>query len=211
MELRLQIAPAILNRIPSFKVGAVLYQDIEINGSPQMLKGRLRLFQESLFFDYADRSPEDESAVKEWHDAFRELNPSFSGLESGLERMLEDIKEQRFVEPENSAVDLSRFFSLKYLIPVHIYDARKLNGPIKIEPGGPDEIIAFSDDAGTFGTITENLSLHHVGTETKDALQLVFFRPSLSTEEARRLLESLTKMFAQIHGGEHISAVFFLR
>ncbi|MDI5791002.1 hypothetical protein PO124_29165 [Bacillus licheniformis] len=28
-------------------------------------------------FDYADRSIEDESAVKEWHDAFRELNPSF--------------------------------------------------------------------------------------------------------------------------------------
>ena len=83
MELRLQIAPAILNRIPSFKVGAVLYQGIEINGSPQMLKGRLRLFQESLFFDYADRSIEDESAVKEWHDAFRELNPSFSGRESG--------------------------------------------------------------------------------------------------------------------------------
>lgn len=112
MELRLQIAPAILNRIPSFKVGAVLYQDIEITGSPQMLKGRLRLFQESLFFDYADHSLEDESAVKEWHDAFRELNPSFSGRESGLERMLEDIKEQRFVEPKNSAVDLSRFFSL---------------------------------------------------------------------------------------------------
>ncbi|MCY8223505.1 hypothetical protein [Bacillus haynesii] len=208
MELRLQIAPAILNRIPSFKVGAVLYQDIEITGSPQMLKGRLRLFQESLFFDYADHSLEDESAVKEWHDAFRELNPSFSGRESGLERMLEDIKEQRFVEPKNSAVDLSRFFSLKYLIPVHIYDARNLKGPIKIEPGGPGEIITLSDDAGAFGTITENLSLHHAGTETKDALQLVFFRPSLSKEESRRLLESLTKMFEQIHGGEHISAVF---
>lgn len=77
LELRLQIAPAILNRIPSFKVGAVLYQGIEINGSPQMLKGRLRLFQESLFFDYADRSIEDESAVKEWHDAFREPESVF--------------------------------------------------------------------------------------------------------------------------------------
>lgn len=73
-----------------------------------MLKGRLRLFRNRCF-DYADRSPEDEMAVKEWHDAFRELNPSYSGRESGLERMLKDIKEQRFVEPENSAIDLSRF------------------------------------------------------------------------------------------------------
>ena len=56
----------------------------------------------------------------------------------------------------------------------HIYDARKLNGPIKIEPGSPGEIITFSDDAGAFGTITGNLSLHHAGTDTKDALQLVF-------------------------------------
>ncbi|TWL45866.1 hypothetical protein CHCC15381_3854 [Bacillus paralicheniformis] len=39
-------------------------------------------------------------------------------------------------------------------------------------------------------------------------MQLVFFRPSLSIEESRRLLESLTKMFEQIHGGEHISTVF---
>ncbi|MEC2105521.1 hypothetical protein P9F24_23480, partial [Bacillus licheniformis] len=69
-------------------------------------------------------------------------------------------------------------------------------------------IITYSDDAGAYGTITENHTLHHAGADTKEALQIDFFRPSLSKEEATRLLDTMTKIIEQIHGGRHISAVF---
>ncbi|MCY7658297.1 hypothetical protein MH133_20425, partial [Bacillus safensis] len=39
---------------PSIHVGQIEYSHIEVGTSPQMLKGRLRLFQESLFFEYED-------------------------------------------------------------------------------------------------------------------------------------------------------------
>ncbi|MDI5791001.1 hypothetical protein PO124_29160 [Bacillus licheniformis] len=67
-----------------------------------------------------------------------------------------------------------------------------MKGPIKIEPGGPDEIITFSDDAGAFGTITET-SVFIMQERTQRCLAARLFRPSLSKEEASRLLDSLTK------------------
>ena len=36
---------------PSIHVGQIEYSHIEVGTSPQMLKGRLRLFQESLFLN----------------------------------------------------------------------------------------------------------------------------------------------------------------
>lgn len=208
LELKLQIAPAVLKRVPSFKAGAVLYKGIEIADSPQMLKGRLRLFQESLFFDYADRSLGDEPAIQEWQRMLTMLDPSFSGRQTSLEQMLTDIQQQNYIESADSATDLSRFFSLKYSMPVHIYDAGKLKGPLHVALGERDSIITVSDAGETFGSLSQNIHHHPVSRETKDALQLVFFRPSVSKDEALRMLEALTKMFEQIHGGEHISAVF---
>ncbi|ATH94818.1 hypothetical protein COP00_21450 [Bacillus glycinifermentans] len=207
MEINLQIAPAVLERVPSFKVGAVLYKGIEIADSPQMLKGRLRLFQESLFFDYADRDLSDEPAIKEWQETVALIDPSNTGLQTSLERLLTDIKHQRYIPSADSASDLSRFFSLKYSVPIHIYDARMLKGPIRIEIGGNEEILHVSGESRTFGSLSDQINRCPVKPGTKDALQLVFFRPSTSKDEAIRLLKALTKMFEQIHGGEHISAV----
>ncbi|ASB90396.1 hypothetical protein OZL92_18950 [Bacillus sonorensis] len=207
LELNVQIATVVLQRVPSFKVGAVLYKGIEIAGSPQMLKGRLRLFQESLFFDFADRKLSDEPAIKEWEETRAKLDPSFSGRQTSLEWLLADIQRQRYIESADSATDLSRFFSLKYSIPVHIYDARTIKGPVRIEMGGKEDLLAVSDESGIFGSLSEHSNRRPVKTETKDALQLVFFRPSTPKDEASRLLEALTKMFEQIHGGEHISAI----
>ncbi|MFP3423368.1 hypothetical protein R0K19_28800, partial [Bacillus sp. SIMBA_161] len=42
------------------------YSHIDVGKSPQMLKGRLRLFQESLFFEYEDNALKEVPAIKEW-------------------------------------------------------------------------------------------------------------------------------------------------
>ncbi|MFN2746796.1 MULTISPECIES: hypothetical protein [unclassified Bacillus (in: firmicutes)] len=207
MKLNVQIDSGVLKRVPSFKVGAVLYKGIQIADSPQMLKGRLRLFQEALFFDYADRSLEDEPVNQEWRDTLANLNPSFTGRQTSHTRMLTDIQQNRYLEPADSATDLSRFFSLKYAMPVHIHDARNLKGPIHIALGDSKTLITVSAGDETFGSLSQYIHHHPVSADTKDALQLVFFRPSVSKNEAHRLLEALTKMFEQIHGGEHVSAV----
>ncbi len=47
--MNIKLDSVITERAAGLQAAAVIYKNIEVSSSPQMLKGRLRLFQESLF------------------------------------------------------------------------------------------------------------------------------------------------------------------
>ncbi|MFB0636826.1 B3/4 domain-containing protein [Bacillus rugosus] len=201
--MNIKLDSVITERAAGLHAAAVIYKNIEVGSSPQMLKGRLRLFQESLFFDYADGGISDESFVKEWRELFKQLNPSFEGETTPMEDMLIPISTEQFMESKDSAHDTIDFFALKYSLPIMIYDAGKLHEPVRISLGEKENILLFSDENGIFGDLKNNINRYPVSNETKNMLQIIFFPPSIEKSSAVKLLSSLTKMFEQIHGGAH--------
>ncbi|MFS0655083.1 hypothetical protein AB1K80_06320 [Bacillus sp. 179-C3.3 HS] len=175
----------------TIRVGQVEYSHIEVGKSPQMLKGRLRLFQESLFFDYEDTSLDEVPAIKEWNELLEEV--SFLPL-------LTDIQKERFIDSTNSVIDLSTFFSLKYFLPILTLDADRLNAPLLLTKNDIGHI-EWRDEAGLNGLFSQS-SKASISQDTKNILQIILFPPSISREKCDDLLQSLTKMFVQIHGGE---------
>lgn len=49
--MKFHIEPAIFDAVPDFKVAIIHYNSTTVSNSPQMLKGRLQLFQEQLFLN----------------------------------------------------------------------------------------------------------------------------------------------------------------
>ncbi|TDO11580.1 DNA/RNA-binding domain of Phe-tRNA-synthetase-like protein [Bacillus subtilis] len=201
--MNIKLDSVITERAAGLQAAAVIYKNIEVSSSPQMLKGRLRLFQESLFFDYADGGISDESFAKEWQELFKQLNPSFEGETTPMEDMLIPISKEQFMESKDSAHDTINFFSLKYSLPIMIYDAGKLHEPVRISLGEKENILLYSDQNGIFGDLKKSVNRCPVIDETKSMLQIIFFPPSIKKNSAVKLLSSLTKMFEQIHGGSH--------
>ncbi|MCY7941395.1 hypothetical protein MOC27_19230 [Bacillus inaquosorum] len=201
--MNIKLDSVITERASGLQAVAVIYKNIEVSSSPQMLKGRLRLFQESLFFDYADGGISDESFAKEWQELFKQLNPSFEGKTTPMEDMLIPISKEQFMESKDSAHDTIDFFSLKYSLPIMIYDAGKLHEPVRISLGEKENILLYSDQNGIFGDLKKSVNRCPVIDETKSMLQIIFFPPSIEKNSAVKLLSSLTKMFEQIHGGSH--------
>ncbi|MED1173759.1 B3/4 domain-containing protein [Bacillus inaquosorum] len=201
--MNIKLDSVITERASGLQAVAVIYKNIEVSSSPQMLKGRLRLFQESLFFDYADGGISDESFAKEWQELFKQLNPSFEGKTTPMEDMLIPISKEQFMESKDSAHDTIDFFSLKYSLPIMIYDAGKLHEPVRISLGEKENILLYSDQNGIFGDFKKSVNRCPVIDETKSMLQIIFFPPSIEKNSAVKLLSSLTKMFEQIHGGSH--------
>ncbi|MEH7230073.1 hypothetical protein V7069_16730 [Bacillus safensis] len=176
---------------PSIHVGQIEYSHIEVGTSPQMLKGRLRLFQESLFFEYEDKVLEEVPAIKEWTDLLKDV--SFLPL-------LSNIQKEQFIDSTNSVQDLSIFFSLKYFLPILTLDADRIKEPLSLakhEAG----YIEWQDEAGLNGLFSQT-SKAQISQDTKNIVQLILFPPSISREKSEALIQSLTKMFVQIHGGE---------
>ncbi|WP_226530708.1 B3/4 domain-containing protein [Metabacillus niabensis] len=201
--------------IPDFKIAIVHYQDIQVGDSPQMLKGRLQLFQESLFFDYEDKKVTEIPAILEWRKIFKSIGTDPNRYRPSNEALYRRVQKQQFLQPVNSAVDLNNFLSLQYRIPLGVYDLDKLSGHITIKIGSEDDSyiamnerdvqltkkLLSSDNEGAFGSPYVDSKRSAVSTATTNALHIVYLQPSMPHNEADQLLQALSTMFTQIHGG----------
>jgi DNA/RNA-binding domain of Phe-tRNA-synthetase-like protein len=213
--MEIQICDELKQIIPDFKIGVVHYQDIVVADSPQMLKGRLRLFQESLYFDYADKKVTEIPAINEWRTLFKTVGTDPSRYRPSNEALYRRVQKQQFLHTVNSAVDMNNFLSLQYQIPLGIYDVKQVIGDVKIKIGmDHDSYVAINerevslhhkihsaDQQGPFGSPFVDSKRTAVTSSTIEALHLIYLQPSQHDEKSLELLQALSNMFTQIHGG----------
>jgi len=213
--LEIHLSQELCTLFPGFKVGVIHYQQIEVGDSPQMVKGRLQLFQESIFFDLEEKNVTDLEGIKEWRQIFKTAGKDPNRYRHSAEALFRRVKKQNYLTPVNSAIDINNFFSLQYQIPIGVYDADKIQGDADIRLGSAGEeyeglngrinsaekLISSTDEIGPFGSPFVDSVRTSVTEETSNALQLIYLRPSLDLEDAKKMVESLMNMFIQIHGG----------
>lgn len=213
--MEIQVSRAICDRVPGFSVGIIVYKDIQVGASPQMLKGRLQLFQESIYFDLLEKNVTDLDGIKEWRSIFKTTGKDPNRYRHSAEALYRRIAKQNYLQSVHSAIDLNNFFSLEYQIPIGIYDRDKLNGNVEIRIGNDNEeyaglngrsnnlekLIVSADELGPFGSPFVDSERTAVTAETSNALQIIYLKPSSSQDSKQKMTESLMKMFTQIHGG----------
>ena len=213
--MEILISDELKQLIPELKIGVVHYQDIQVSDSPQMLMGRLRLFQESLYFDYADLKVSDIPEINEWRKLFKTIGTDPNRYRPSNEALYRRVQKEQYLHTVNSAVDMNNFLSLQYKIPLGIYDSSYLDGDVVIKIGTEqDSYIAINereisltkklvsaDQHGAFGSPYVDSKRSAVTQNTTQALHLIYFQPSLQKDEAINLLQALSNMFTQIHGG----------
>ncbi|KQU19437.1 hypothetical protein ASG65_23850 [Bacillus sp. Leaf13] len=214
--MEINISANLSSKIPDFKVGIITYENIEVGPSPQMVKGRLQLFQEALFFDLDEKELTDFPGIKEWRKIFKTTGTNPSRYRPSVEALYRRVKKQNYLTSIHSAIDLNNFFSLLYEVPIGIYDADKLTGDISIKIGestdeynglngrlnSMENMITSADRDGAFGSPYVDSERTKVTEETKKAIQIIYLQPKTPIKEAHQLTESLMKMFLEVHGGE---------
>jgi DNA/RNA-binding domain of Phe-tRNA-synthetase-like protein len=215
-QLEINISANLGSKIPDFKVGIITYENIEVGPSPQMVKGRLQLFQEALYFDLEEKEFTEFPGIKEWREIFKTTGINPSRYRPSVEALYRRVKKQNYLTSIHSAIDLNNFFSLLYEVPIGIYDADQLSGDITIKIGeGSDEynglngrlnsmekLITSADQEGPFGSPYVDSERTKVTEDTKRALQIIYLQPKTPIKEAQQLTKSLMEMFLEIHGGE---------
>lgn len=213
--LEVMISPHICSSIPNFKIGIIKYENIEVNGAPQMLKGRLQLFQESLYFELEDKTVTSLEGIAEWRCLFKTFGKDPNRYRHSAEAMYRRVQKHNYLTPVNSAIDLNNFFSLQYQIPLGIYDMSALEGELVIRIGEQGEeylglngrsnrlenLIVAADQHGPFGSPFVDSKRSAVSNETTTALHIVYLRPSMKRADAEQMMRSLMNMFIQLHGG----------
>lgn len=207
--------------LPDFKIGTIHYNNITVSESPQMLKGRLQLFQEQLYFDLEDKDITHFPGLLEWQLVWKALGSSPSRYRPSAEALFRRIKKQNYLSSIHSAVDMNSFLSLQYEIPLGLYDADKINGDVEIAIGTEndqfeglnnrsntlDNILVSKDALGAFGSPYVDSTRTAVTENTKNALHIFYLRPSMERDTALELLGAAANMFTGINGGEAEIAV----
>ncbi|MFK9095083.1 B3/4 domain-containing protein [Bacillus salipaludis] len=214
--MEIQVSSEILEQIFGFKLGVIEYRDITVGDSPQMLKGRLQLFQESIYFDLENKQVTDLPGIKEWRNIFKKTGKDPNRYRHSAESIYRRVQKQNYLSSVQSAIDINNFFSLQYQVPIGIYDLDLVQGPVEIRIGKEgeeyiglngrknslDRLIVAADQEGPFGSPFVDSERTPVTFDTQNALQIIYLRPSTGIEDAKKLTESLMNMFTQIHGGE---------
>ncbi|MBD3107165.1 hypothetical protein IEO70_02125 [Bacillus sp. AGMB 02131] len=214
--MNISINSSIKSKIPSFKIGCIIYKDITVGDSPQMLRGRLQFFQELLFMDINEKELSDFPGIKEWRTVFKLAGTDPSRYRHSAESLYRRIKKQNYLSTVNSAIDLNNFFSLQYQSPFGIYDLNQIDGDITFTIGTEEDtyfglnernntmkdIIISQDRQGPFGSPYIDSNRTMVTSSTNRAIQFIYLRPSLSFNESEKLTSSVMNSFISIHGGE---------
>ncbi|MFP7295600.1 B3/4 domain-containing protein [Neobacillus niacini] len=214
--MEIQVSEEIISKVPNFKLGVIEYQDITVGDSPQMVKGRLQLFQESIYFDLENKNLIELPGIKEWRTIFKMFSKDPNRYRHSAEALYRRVQKQNYLTTVQSAIDINNFFSLQYQVPIGIYDSDKLEGPITIEKAKTgdeyvglngrmnslENLIVSCDQHGPFGSPFVDSNRAPVTQTTKNAMQIIYLQPSIAMNSAERLTDSLMKMFTQIHGGD---------
>jgi len=219
--MNISINPEIFEIEEHIKIGINHYTKFVVSESPQMLKGRMQLFQEHLFFDLQDKELTDYAGIIEWRALWKKFGADPGRYRPSMEALMRRIRNQNYLQPFNSGVDLNNFFSLQYEIPVGLYDLAHITGDIELALGGPNTtyigingrenplngILTTNDVVGPFGSPYVDSKRTAVSENTVEALQIFYLKPSTSTEDAEKLVASSGKMFSQVNGGDWTSFV----
>ncbi|MDX1807653.1 MAG: phenylalanine--tRNA ligase beta subunit-related protein [Paenisporosarcina sp.] len=215
--MKISIDPSIFQIDEHIKIGINHYTKFVVSESPQMLKGRMQLYQEHLFFDLQDKELTDYQGIKEWRVLWKKFGADPGRYRPSMEAMMRRIRNQKYLQPLNSGVDLNTFFSLQYEIPVGLYDVSQIEGDIHIRLGDAESsytgingrdntlsgILCVEDTLGPFGSPFVDSIRTVVKETTVEGLQIFFLQPSTTMEDAEKLIKSAGRMFAQVNGGSY--------
>ncbi|MCH4827229.1 B3/B4 domain-containing protein [Planococcus halocryophilus] len=214
--MKLTIDPQIKETLSDFKIGVIHYNNITVSDSPQMLKGRLQLFQEQLYFELEDKEFTDFPGLLEWQLIWKALGADPSRYRPSAEALYRRIKKQNYLSVVDSAVDMNSFLSLQYEIPLGLYDADKVEGDIEIAVGTNADryeglnnrintltgILVSKDAQGAFGSPYVDSKRTAITEQTKNAVHIFYLRPSMEKDTALQLLTAASNMFTGINGGD---------
>lgn len=215
--MEISINQSLLAQHPELKIGIIHYTKIVVAESPQMIKGRMQLYQENLYLELQDHPVTQLEGIAEWRKLWKKLGADPNRYRHSAESLMRRISKQNYLTPLHSGVDLNNFFSLQYEMPIGLYDVSKIKEFVEITLGHEEvgyeglngrfntlkNILYSRDEVGAFGSPFVDSTRTAVTEETTEALQLFYLRPSLTNEAANDLLMSAGKMFNQIHGGDY--------
>ncbi|MEO8973142.1 MAG: phenylalanine--tRNA ligase beta subunit-related protein [Ktedonobacteraceae bacterium] len=159
-----QYSPDILARFPTIVGGAIFVQDIPSGPTPEYVQEQFQAEQQATLQRIGNTPLSQIPSLTAWRSAFRGFGVDPTQYRSAAEALLRRLTKKGDIPSINALVDIGNLVSIRYALPVAVFDTRALHGTVTVHFAdgseryttlGQDEIghpepgeVVFSDETG---------------------------------------------------------------
>src|SRR2546423_3866380 len=134
-----QYHPELVKRFPAI-VGGVIYARGMGNGpTPQALQAAFQAEQQATLLRIGATPLSQVETLAAWRSAFREFGVEPTQYRSAAEALLRRLTKKGDIPSINTLVDLGNLVSIRYALPVAVFDTRALQGTVTVHFAGGTE------------------------------------------------------------------------
>lgn len=203
--------PSLSARLTGFRYAWAFYEDVRIFPSgpefQEFFEEEKQRIRNTLAIEEISRLPGVETSRR----AFKALGVDPARYRPSQEALLRRIVGDKPISLINSGVDVNNYLSVKFAVPMGLYDVQKISGGIVLKIGeegegydalngrpldGRDRLIV-RDAQGPFGSPFVDSVRSKVEESTQRLLHLVYFLPGAMGEKDFGLMAGVIKNFLQ--------------
>ncbi len=221
-----QYHPDILARYPAVTGGAILAQGMSNGPTPDRLQAAFQAEQRATLQRIGDTPLSQIESLAAWRNAFRGFDVDPTQYRSAAEALLRRLTKKGDIPSINLLVDLGNLVSIRYALPVAVFDTRALQGTVTVHFAGgteryttlgqaevehpePGEVV-FSDETGLVIArrwCWRQSEQSAAQPETTDAIITVEAHHAGGRRDIEAALNDLLELLIKYAGGNFISAI----
>src|SRR5712664_1822316 len=137
----------ILARYPGIAGGVILARDMTNGPTPKDLQAAFQAEQQATLQRLRDTPLSQIESLAAWRNAFRGFDIDPTQYRSAAEALLRRLTKKGDIPSINSLVDLGNLVSIRYALPVAVFDTRTLHGAVTVHfANGSERYITLGQD-----------------------------------------------------------------
>ena len=184
----LEVAPELAGRV---LLGQVWAAPVRVGPADPDLEAEIESCSSGLRATHAGRTPAEIADLKPAREFYRVFGIDPTKTRPSSEALLRRVLREKPLPRISNAVDLCNLMALRFLLPIGLYDSRKIDAEVRLQAGEAGESYVgvrkdevhlggrplLIDRRGPFGNPTAD-SLRTAVTDSTTALWMVVFAPA---------------------------------
>ena len=221
-----QYHPDIVAQFPNVRCGVLLATGMTNQPTPDALKSRYIEEQESVKAEIRDTPLSELPSLAAWRRTFSAFGVSPTKYRSASEALLRRLTKKGDIPSINTLVDIGNLISIRYRIPVAVFDTQHLTGKLTVHFAqgderytelGSDEVIhpeagevVFSDETGLVFArrwCWKQSKQSAAQLSTTNAIICTEAQHENNATDIENALADMRELFQEYAGGEYQSAI----
>lgn len=212
--MKIIIDESIKRAIPNCRLGYIVVSGVSVRGTPPALAqefGQLQAEAAKMYhIDYLQTVPR----IIAVRSMYKKLDFDPSRYRPASEALVRRVLKNKGLYFVNSAVDVNNYCSIKYLMPIGLYDSDKIKGSVVYRMAAEGSYINIAgkevstngkpflvDGDGVFGNPTSDARRTAVTLSTTSILSMVYADEEITNNLLSEALDFMAEMLVRYNGG----------